>query len=347
MIVQTPQFATNGDSQRSRPGGPDQSWRHALKDAVRDPVELCRLLQLPSEYESQAAKAARQFPVFAPRGYVARMRPGDPHDPLLRQVLPLDAELDRSPEFSSDPVGDGPSALSPGLLHKYASRVLIVATGACAVHCRYCFRRHFPYGDSPRSPAAWQPALDAIAADPSVHEVILSGGDPLTLVDDHLAELAERIADIEHVRRLRVHTRLPIMIPERVNDELLAWLRGTRLVPMVVVHANHAAELDDSVAAALGRLVDAGVPLLNQAVLLRGVNDWVDALSDLCERLIDLRVMPYYLHQLDRVSGAAHFEVPIVRGLELISGLRARLPGYAVPRYVQEIAGEPNKVALA
>ena len=347
MIVQIPQFATNGDSQPSRLGGPEQSWRRTLKDAVRDPLELCRILELPSEYAVGAVKAARQFPVFAPRGYIARMRPGDPHDPLLRQVLPVDAEMDGSPGFSSDPVGDGPSTLSPGLLHKYASRVLIVATGACAVHCRYCFRRHFPYGDSPRSPGAWQPALDAVAADPSIHEVLLSGGDPLTLVDDHLAELAARMADIAHVRRIRVHTRLPIMIPERVNDELLAWLRGTRLVPMVVIHANHAAELDDSVAAALGRLVDAGVPLLNQAVLLRGVNDSVEALSDLCERLIDLRVMPYYLHQLDRVSGAAHFEVPVARGLELLSGLRARLPGYAVPRYVQEIAGEPNKVVLA
>ncbi|HWL72853.1 MAG TPA: EF-P beta-lysylation protein EpmB, partial [Burkholderiaceae bacterium] len=301
MIVQIPQFATNGDSQPSWRRRSGEPWRHELKNAVRDPIELCRLLELPSEYEIGAAKAAHQFPIFAPRSYIARMRPGDPHDPLLRQVLPLEAELDRSPGFSSDPVGDGPSTLSPGLLHKYASRVLIVATGACAVHCRYCFRRHFPYGDSPRSPAAWQPALDAIAADPSIHEVLLSGGDPLTLVDDQLAELAARIADVSHVRRLRVHTRLPIMIPERVNDALLAWLLGTRLVPMVVIHANHAAELDDSVASALGRLVDAGVPLLNQAVLLRGVNDSVDALSELCERLIDLRVMPYYLHQLDRV----------------------------------------------
>jgi EF-P beta-lysylation protein EpmB len=223
----------------------------------------------------------------------------------------------------------------------------MVTTGACAVHCRYCFRRHFPYSEGPRSLAEWAPALERLAADSSIEEVLLSGGDPLTLVDSWLGRLAERLASIDHLRRLRVHTRLPVVIPERVCDELLAWLRGTRLTPIMVVHANHPAEISDDVAAALGRLVDAGIPVLNQAVLLRGVNDDADALAELCRRLVDLRVMPYYLHQLDRVAGAAHFEVPEATGRRLVAELRRRLPGYAVPRYVRETPGEASKSLLA
>ncbi len=275
------------------------------------------------------------------------MRMADPCDPLLRQVLPLDAELDAPSGFTADPVGDGPATLSPGLLQKYASRALIVTTGTCAVHCRYCFRRSFPYGETPKSPAAWQPALERIAADASLHEAILSGGDPLTLVDSQLALLVDQFSAIGHLRRLRIHTRLPIMIPERVTDELLSTLRGGRLTPIMVLHANHAAEIDEHVAAAIERLADAGIPLLNQAVLLRGVNDSADTLAQLCEKLVDLRVMPYYLHQLDRVLGAAHFEVPESQGLEIVEELRRRLPGYAAPRYVREIAGADSKVPLA
>jgi EF-P beta-lysylation protein EpmB len=265
----------------------------------------------------------------------------------LRQVLPLNAELSSPQGFTSDPVGDAEALLSPGLLQKYESRALLVTTGACAVHCRYCFRRHFPYSDSPRSPDDWQPAIERIAADASIDEVLLSGGDPLTLVDSQLAELAHRLATIPHVRRLRIHTRLPIVIPQRVTSELIDWLRGTRLAPMMVVHANHANEIDEPTASALGRLVDAGIPVLNQSVLLAGVNDSAPALIDLSRRLVDLRVMPYYLHQLDRVKGAAHFEVPISRGSALIQQMRSALPGYAVPRYVQEIAGESHKRVLS
>jgi EF-P beta-lysylation protein EpmB len=236
--------------------------------------------------------------------------------------------------------------LAPGLLQKYAGRALMVATGACAVHCRYCFRRHFPYDEVPKGFAAWEPALEQLAADESIHEVILSGGDPLTLVDSRLAILVEQLAAIPHLRRLRVHSRLPIVIPERVNDELLAWLRGTRLAPVMVVHANHPREIDRDVELALGRLIDAGVPVLNQAVLLQGVNNSADVLTELCERLIDLRVMPYYLHQLDRVAGAAHFEVPESEGLQIMAELRRRLPGYGVPRYVRERAGDEHKWVL-
>jgi EF-P beta-lysylation protein EpmB len=222
----------------------------------------------------------------------------------------------------------------------------LVTTGTFAVHCRYCFRRHYPYADTPRRLADWQPALSEIAADRSIREVILSGGDPLTIVDATLAELVDALAAIPHLRRLRIHTRLPIVIPERVTEELLALLRGGRLVPIVVVHANHVNELDKHVAAAVVKLADAGSVLLNQAVLLRGVNDSVDAQIALCERLVDLRVMPYYLHQLDRVAGAAHFEVPIATGRRIVEQLRVRLPGYAVPRYVAEIPGAECKVML-
>ena len=321
------------------------SWQDALKDAVRDAAELCRLLKLP--VDTDVAGAAAGFPLLVPRGYVARMRQGDLDDPLLRQVLPRGDELAEVAGFTADPVADTAAVRQPGLLQKYAGRVLLIATGVCAVHCRYCFRRHYPYNASPHSPAAWQPAVDQIAADTSTHEVILSGGDPLALVDGLLGDLVDQLAPIPHVRRLRIHTRLPIVIPERVTDSLVTMLADGRFVPIVVVHANHANELDDSVEAALARLADAGVLLLNQAVLLRKVNDSVEAQLALCERLVDLHVLPYYLHQLDRVAGAAHFEVPPSVGRTIIDQLRARLPGYAVPRYVQEVPGAASKTSMA
>jgi EF-P beta-lysylation protein EpmB len=330
----------------ARQAGPT-SWQNELRLAIRDPAQLIAALELPAELFEPAQSAAKAFGLFAPWPYVARMGKGDPSDPLLRQVLPLNDELLDRPGFTPDPVADNDALLQPGLLQKYSGRALLITTGACAVHCRYCFRRHYPYSDSPRSPDDWQPAIDRIAADPSIDEVILSGGDPLTLVDGHLAELAERIARVPHVQRLRVHSRLPIVIPQRVTAELIGWLRSTRLTPIMVVHANHSLEIDEPTAAALARLVDAGIPVLNQAVLLRGVNDSAEALIGLSRRLIDLRVMPYYLHQLDRVAGAAHFEVPISHGQELIAKMRRALPGYAVPRYVREVAGEEHKRVIA
>lgn len=323
------------------------AWQTELRLALRDPAELLAALELPHSLLEPARAAARGFGLFAPGPYVQRMTKGDLADPLLRQVLPLGEETSEALGFGTDPVGDEAARLMPGVLHKYHGRALLVVTGACAVHCRYCFRRHYPYAEAPRSPRDWQPAIERLSADPTIDEVILSGGDPLTLVDRHLAELAQRIAEVPHVKRLRIHTRLPIVIPQRVTDALLAWLTGTRLTPIVVVHANHAQELDEPTSAALARLVHAGIPVLNQAVLLRGVNDNVPALVELSRRLVDQRVMPYYLHQLDKVAGAAHFEVPVARGLELVAGMRELLPGYAVPRYVQEVAGEPHKQVLA
>lgn len=324
------------------------SWQQSVRRAIRDPSLLCEHLQLPAACREEAERSARQFGLFVPWEYLGRIRPSDLRDPLLRQVLPLGEEEDESVEgFSTDPVGDGAALAAPGLLHKYPSRVLLIVSGACAVHCRYCFRRHFPYDQMPHSLDDWQPALQQIENDATVEEVILSGGDPLMLVDDRLFELTERIARIEHVQRLRIHTRLPIMIPSRVTASLLSWLTATRLTPFVVVHVNHAAEIDLSVAAALTSLVDAGIVVLNQSVLLRGVNDSVTALVDLSRRLLHLRVLPYYLHQLDRTSGTAHFEVPVEIGRAIVREMRTQLPGYAVPRFVQEIAGRTNKHVLA
>jgi EF-P beta-lysylation protein EpmB len=329
----------------------DNDWRAVLARAIRDPLELCRRLGLSEERAAEATRSTAGFRVLVPEPYLARIRPGDPRDPLLLQVLPSKEELSTEslgsgPQFVSDPLNEAEALRAPGLLGKYKGRVLIVASGVCAVHCRFCFRRHFPYSAA-LSGAAWSDILQHIAADPTIEEVILSGGDPLTTRDSRLAEVAQELAEIAHVRRLRVHTRLPIVIPRRVNEELLRWLRGTRLTTFMVVHCNHPAELDAATGEALSRLVDAGVPVLNQAVLMRSINDDIDTLSELCMRLVDLRVIPYYLHQLDRVAGAAHFETPEARGRELVRQLRARLPGYAVPRYVRDVPGAPHKEVLA
>ncbi|HEY4759891.1 MAG TPA: EF-P beta-lysylation protein EpmB [Thermoguttaceae bacterium] len=322
-------------------------WQRELARAVRDPAELCRQVGLTSEATQLALQAAAGFSVIVPRPYLARIRPNDPNDPLLLQVLPRGAELNQTPGFTPDPLAETAALCGPGLLWKYQNRILIVATPSCAVHCRFCFRRHFPYSESRLSPSKWDEVFEQIAAEPSIHELILSGGDPLTITDDRLSQIATKAAEIPHLRRLRIHTRLPVMIPQRVCDELISWMKGTRLPTIMVVHVNHPAEIDDVVAAAFERLVDSGIPVLSQSVLLAGINDSLKVLVQLYERLIDLRVMPYYLHQLDPVAGAAHFEVPIAKGIELIAQLRAKLPGYAVPRYVRETPGGEAKKILA
>lgn len=327
--------------------GTREAWKTALAEAVRDPDELLDLLGLPESLRPGARAAARRFPLVVPRGFVARMRPGDPSDPLLRQVLPIAEEDERAEGYGRDPVGDGDATVAPGLIRKYAGRALLVATGSCAIHCRYCFRRHFPYDGVPRGLEAWEPALRALREDPSLREAILSGGDPLLLADEPLGRLVRALEAIPHLERLRIHTRLPVVIPERVTDGLLALLRRGRLTPLVVVHANHPAELAGACPEALGRLVDAGIPVLNQAVLLRGVNDDVETLARLCERLVGLRVMPYYLHRLDLVEGAAHFAVEEERGVRIVAELERRLPGYAVPRHVREVPGAPSKTRIA
>ena len=325
---------------------PGADWKRLWREAVRDPRELLAMLGLKSAALHISPGAAAQFPLRVPRGFVARMRHGDPHDPLLRQVLPLDDEMQPVAGYTSDAVGDAAARAGRGLIHKYHGRALLIATGSCAVHCRYCFRRHFPYAEETATAAGWREVVAAIADDDSLSEVILSGGDPLSLATHKLAELTDALQRIPHIRRLRIHTRLPIVLPERVDAEFTAWLRALPWPVVIVLHANHGNEFDACVDAAMARLRAAGASLLNQAVLLRGVNDSVDALTDLCERGFSAGVLPYYLHQLDRVSGAAHFEVPDDEARALHAGLLARLPGYLVPRLVRELAGDASKRPL-
>ena len=321
-------------------------WQQALREAVRDPRELLDLLGLDRLAPRLSDEAMVQFPLRVPRGFVARMRRGDPSDPLLRQVLPLDDEMRPMPGFGLDAVGDGAAKTAPGVIQKYRGRALLVATGSCAIHCRYCFRRHFPYAEETAARDGWREAVDLIRQDASIEEVLLSGGDPLSLSNGKLAELTGALADIPHLRRLRIHSRLPIVVPERVDDGLMGWLSALPWPATLVVHANHANEFDGAVDAALGRLRAAGVHLLNQAVLLRGVNDDIDALAALSERGFRAGVLPYYLHQLDRVAGVAHFEVDDARARALHAGLAVRLSGYLVPRLVREIPGDTGKRPL-
>lgn len=322
------------------------AWQAELAQAISDPVDLLTTLELTPELLPPALASAKDFSLRVPRGYVARMQKGNPHDPLLRQVLPVGDERFIVSGFTDDAVGDLAAMTVPGLLHKYHGRVLLVTTGACAVHCRYCFRRHFPYSSANPGAQQWAAAIEYISADASIREVILSGGDPLSLTDQRLQSLVNRLERIPHLKYLRIHTRLPIVLPERVDDGLLSWLTGTRLKSIMVVHANHANEIDDSVRHALSQLTASGVTLLNQSVLLRGVNDSAQALGALSEALFDAGVTPYYLHLLDRVNGAAHFEVAAARACQIMDQLRASLPGYLVPRLVREQPGENSKQAV-
>jgi len=326
-------------------------WQQLWREAVRDPRELLSLLGLAHLAGQLSEDAATQFPLRVPRGFVDRMRHGDPHDPLLRQVLPLDDEDRIVAGFGLDAVGDIAARAASGVIRKYHGRALLVATGSCAIHCRYCFRRHFPYAEETAAAGGWSDAIALIASDASIDEVILSGGDPLSLATSKLAELTDALASIPHLKRLRIHTRLPTVLPERVDAALLAWLRALPWPVTMVVHVNHANEFDAKVDAALASLRETGaaskgIVLLNQAVLLRGVNDTVDALADLSERSFASGVLPYYLHQLDRVAGTAHFEVEDARARGLHAALAARLSGYLVPRLVREVAGDPGKRAL-
>jgi len=319
-------------------------WQTAMKRAIRSAIELRRMLRLPPADDTDLD---RDFPTFVPREFIARMQFGDPDDPLLRQVMPTDQENLVAADYTADPVGDLGAIPIRGILHKYDRRALMIASGVCGVHCRYCFRREFPYAENNLHGEQWGPALNYLRRRPDIDEVILSGGDPLTLVDESLDKLVSQIEQVEHVRRLRIHTRMPIVIPQRVTDTLVDRLARSRLAVWMVVHSNHANELNASVFDVLDSLIDRGIPLLNQTVLLRGVNDNADALIELCRRLVDHRVLPYYLHQLDRVRGAAHFEVPLETGRDIMNQIRAALPGYAVPQYVCEQAGQAGKIPIS
>ena len=318
-----------------------------MAKAIRDPATLLQRLELPTDLLPAAKQAAARFPLRVPLSYLARMEKGNPNDPLLRQVLPVQAELQEQPGFVTDPVGDLAATAAPGLLHKYQGRALLITTGACAVHCRYCFRRHYPYQQGSISAGQLDEALDYVARDSSISELILSGGDPLSLGNERLHSLQQQIARIPHVQRLRLHTRLPVVLPERIDDGLLDWIKQCPQQLVVVIHCNHPQEIDATLISALQTLRQSGVTLLNQAVLLRGVNDGLACQQQLSERLFAAGVLPYYLHQLDRVSGAQHFEVSEQVAVELHTALRHSLPGYLVPRLVREIAGEAAKSPLA
>lgn len=324
---------------------PLRPWKLLLREAFRDVDQLLAFVGLSRA--DLALSASASFPLLVPRGFAERMRHGDAADPLLRQVIPLAEEDQPAPGFLSDPVGDLARTRGPGLIHKYPHRVLLIATGSCAVHCRYCFRRHFPYSEELAAREQWGEAVAQIGADDSIHEVILSGGDPLSLATAKLQELSDALSAFKHLRRFRIHTRWPIALPERVDPELLRWLSGLPWPLTIVLHANHAREFDDNVDAALLRLRGAGAVLLNQSVLLRGVNDSVPALRELSETLADAGVTPYYLHLLDRVAGAAHFEVGLGEARALIRALRRQLPGYLVPRLAREVPGRSSKTVLA
>ncbi|HYM34206.1 MAG TPA: EF-P beta-lysylation protein EpmB [Steroidobacteraceae bacterium] len=325
----------------------ETDWRRLAADAITDPAELLEILRLDRSLLPGAQKAAQTFGLRVPRGFVARMRPGDPRDPLLLQVLPLIDELIDSPEFSHDPVGDLASRSATGVLHKYEGRALLIATGACAIHCRYCFRRHFPYADETASKDEWKTALDHVRSDATINEIILSGGDPLNLSDRRLEQLTTALADVPHVRRLRIHTRTAVTLPERIDAHFCKWLTSVRLQKIVVLHTNHAQEFDASAQAMCARIKDCNAALFNQSVLLAGVNDNVDALSQLSETLFASGVLPYYLSLLDRVTGAAHFEVSEPRAVDLMRRLIARLPGYLIPKLVREVAGAEAKTSVS
>lgn len=318
-------------------------WQQRWREAIRDPRELLRQLGLDPVELGVSDEAAGQFAVRVPQGFAARMRHGDRHDPLLRQVLPITDELKIVPGFSLDAVGDGAAKKATGVIQKYRGRALLVTTGSCAINCRYCFRRHFDYGTENAAREGWRDAVDAIAQDPDIDEVILSGGDPLSLATHKLVELTQALRQIPHLRRLRIHSRLPVVLPERVDDELMQWLGSLPWPVAFVIHANHANEFDATVDAAMARLREAGATLLNQAVLLRGVNDSIEALQALSERSFAAGVLPYYLYQVDRVEGVAHFEVDDDIAKDLHAQLTARLSGYLVPKLVREISGDTSK----
>jgi L-lysine 2,3-aminomutase len=322
-----------------------EKWQKILSDLVTDPKELVQILGLDPT-QAPAQDAIDEFPLKVPRPFVARMERGNWQDPLLLQVWPSMQEQQRHTDFVNDPLAEAAANPLPGLLHKYHGRVLLTAAPHCAIHCRYCFRRHFDYQHNSPSRRQWQHALDYIAADSTIEEVILSGGDPLAVADRQLRWLIEQLGEIPHLTTLRVHTRLPIVIPQRITPALIELLSQSRLRCTMVVHCNHARELDHTVAEAISKLASNGITLLNQSVLLADVNDNLLALTELSKALFSLHVLPYYLHLPDRVAGTRHFHVDAPRGVELVTQMRAGLPGYLVPRLVQEEPGAAGKTLL-
>lgn len=327
-------------------GAETRSWQQYLKQAVRTPSQLAQCLEIPLDAICPH-QSSDGFPLLVPEPFLKRIRKRDVNDPLLLQILPQPSESADSKGYSLDPLSEQEFSRGSGLLQKYEQRALLVVNGSCAVHCRYCFRRNFPYSQSVDVSNKWNLAIDELAGDPSIEEIILSGGDPLTLVDEQLQGLVERLEKVPHLQRLRIHSRLPIVIPQRITSALLDVFSNTRMEVVFVVHCNHSNEIDNDVQDACQKLGQVCHAVLNQSVLLKGVNDDFDSLAQLSRRLIASSVVPYYLHKLDPVSGTAHFEVSIEKGVDLVNQLRSKMPGYMVPRFVQEIPGRPNKTVLA
>ncbi|WP_286236787.1 EF-P beta-lysylation protein EpmB [Neptuniibacter halophilus] len=323
-----------------------EEWQQLLSNTIDEPEALLRELDLPLSLLDGADQGARLFALKVPRPFLQRMEKGNPNDPLLRQVLPLEAETLEIRGYVTDPLAEMAANHSDGLIHKYKGRVLLILSGACAVNCRYCFRRHFPYADNRLGSEQWNKVLDYLRADDSISEVIFSGGDPLATSDSRLQRMIGDLEQIPHLRRLRIHSRLPVVIPQRVTARLCQMLEQSRFDTALVLHANHANELDRNVAKAAARLKQANVTLLNQAVLLKGVNESVSAQAALSETLFSMGILPYYLFTLDPVQGAAHFDIPDQQAIALHAELQTLLPGYLVPRLAREIPGRASKTLL-
>ena len=323
------------------------NWQTQMSDLITAPKELLEVLQLSTDQLlSGAILASTQFKLRVPRAFVRKMEIGNPLDPLLLQVLPHHLELEEHEGFITDPLGEEQANQIPGVLHKYKSRFLLTLTGACAVHCRYCFRRHFPYQENLPKNEDWLNIKSYLESHSEINEVILSGGDPLTLSNRKLAVWIERLETLKQIKILRIHSRVPIVIPERIDEELVSLLKNSRLRVILVVHSNHPAELDDLTCSKLSSLAKQNILVLNQAVLLKGVNDSAQILVDLSQRLFEAQIIPYYLHVLDKVKGAHHFDLGAKIIDQIYTEVLASLPGYLVPKLVREVAGENNKTPL-
>ena len=323
----------------------EQNWLNDLANAISDPLKLLNMLKIDPTPWQKGLTAKKLFALRVPVSFVERMEVGNPYDPLLRQVLPLEQEFEVHQGYSTDPLDEQDNPI-PGLLHKYHNRVLMIVKGGCAVNCRYCFRRHFPYQDNKGNKVVWQQGLDYIATQPQISEVILSGGDPLMAKDHELVWLLEHIAAIPHIKRLRIHSRLPVVIPNRITPTLCELFANSRLQIIMVTHINHANEINAALTTAMTQLKLAKVTLLNQSVLLKGVNDSVTALTELSEALFDAGILPYYLHVLDHVQGAAHFFIDDQQARTLMAGVISNVSGYLVPTLAREIGGRSSKTPL-
>ncbi len=321
------------------------SWQKELANVITDPKILLQMLNISPEQYQHHFNARKLFPVRVPKPLLARMKKGDFNDPILKQVMPLSDEFTTTDGYFNDPLEEH-DTVAPGLLHKYKHRVLMVVKSGCAINCRYCFRRHFPYADNSPNKVRWQQALEYINVHKEINEVIFSGGDPLMASDEHLQWLVAEVEKIPHVKRLRIHSRLPIVIPQRITPALVDLLTNTRLKVTIVFHVNHANEIDTNVSHAIEPLIAARIPLFNQSVLLKGINDDAQVLANLSEALFDIGIQPYYLHLFDKVQGVAHFDINENAAKKIILQLMAILPGYLMPKLVREIAGEANKTPI-